>query len=68
MEKKITLISVFEKHSKSGTCRFKSWCQFVEWVAKEKPKTNVLDSLKELSAEAYKELTKPKKTEKDKGD
>lgn len=66
--KKITLISVFEKHTAAGTCKFKGWCQLVEWVSKEKPKFSVLDSLEELSAEAYRATLKPKKTEKEKGD
>lgn len=48
-----SMINLFNRHKEAGTCGFASWCDFVEWLHKEKPDKSKLGELKELSAKAY---------------
>lgn len=59
IQKRVTLLDVYERHVKAKTSRFTDWCAFVGWVSKHGAKIEVLDKLKELSASAYDEATKP---------
>lgn len=55
----VTLLEVYERHVKAGTCKFESWCDFVAWYAKAKTDAETLDKLKELSEQAFAESKKP---------
>ena len=48
-----SMINLFNRHKGAGTCGFDSWCDFVDWLHREKPDKSKLGELKELSAKAY---------------
>ena len=65
---RVTLLEVYERNVKAGTCQFKSWCELVEWVSKSKATVAELNVLGELSESAFdvrkQEKHEPKKSEK----
>lgn len=61
-QNRVTLLEVYERHVKAGTCKFKSWCELVEYVEKHHLTAEQLNKLHELSESSI-EPTKPPKTE-----
>lgn len=54
-----TLFGVYQKFASKNKTSFSDWCAFVAWVKKFSPDVDVLNSLDELTPEAYEAVCNP---------